>query len=140
MFGAIKAGLVVVNTNPLYTPREMKHQFKDSGASAIVILANFAHNLEEILAETAIKTVVVTEIGDMLGGFKGILINWVVKNIKKMVPKYKIKGAVKFNQAMSIGASAAYSRPQVEGVILPFFNIPVVPQEFPKGPCCYIGI
>ena len=90
LFGALKAGLIVVNTNPLYTGREMEHQFKDSGAKAIVILANFAHNLEKILPNTDIKTVVVTEIGDLLGGFKGMLVNFVVRKVKKMVPKYNI--------------------------------------------------
>jgi long-chain acyl-CoA synthetase len=114
MFGALRAGLIVVNTNPLYTSREMKHQFKDSGATAVVILANFAHNLEKILPDTAIKTVVVTEIGDMLDGVKGHLINWVVRYVKKMVPKYKIKKAISFKQAMKQGAQLAYSKPVVK--------------------------
>jgi long-chain acyl-CoA synthetase len=122
MFGALRAGLVVVNTNPLYTAREMKHQFKDSGASAIVILANFAHNLEKVLPETSIKTVIVTEIGDMLGGFKGILVNWVVKNIKKMVPSYRLKGAINFKQAMTLGASASYARPSIESSDIAFLQ------------------
>ena len=114
MFGALKAGLIVVNTNPLYTPREMKHQFKDSGATGIVILANFAHNLEEIIAETQIKTVIITEIGDMLGGFKGSIVNWVVKNIKKMVPAYNLPRAISFKQAMEQGSKASWSRPVIE--------------------------
>src|ERR1700688_364430 len=88
LFGALRAGLVVVNTNPLYTPREMRHQFKDSGAKAIVILANCAHALQEILAETDIETVVVTEVGDMLGFPKSLMVNSVVKYVKKMVPRY----------------------------------------------------
>ncbi|MEQ8534014.1 MAG: AMP-binding protein, partial [Imperialibacter sp.] len=86
MFGAIKAGLVVVNTNPLYTHKEMEHQFKDSGAKAIVIVANFAFNLEKIIANTDIKHVIVTELGDFLKGLKGPIVNFVVKRIKKMVP------------------------------------------------------
>src|SRR5687768_1213254 len=86
--GALRAGLIVVNTNPLYTPREMEHQFKDSGAVAIVIVANFASNLEKIIAHTEIKHVIVTQLGDMLGGLKGALVNFVVKNVKKMVPDY----------------------------------------------------
>ncbi len=122
MFGALRAGLVVVNTNPLYTPREMKHQFKDSGAAAIVILANFAHNLEKVLPDTAIKTVIITEIGDMLDGFKGLLVNWVVKNIKKMVPRYRIKGAIKFKQAMKLGASGNYSKPTIESNDIAFLQ------------------
>jgi long-chain acyl-CoA synthetase len=112
MFGALRAGCIVVNTNPLYTSREMKHQLTDSGASAIVILANFAHNLEKIIADTSIKTVIVTEIGDLLGGLKGTIVNLVVKYIKKMVPSYKLAGAIKFNQTLSYNLS--YSRPSVE--------------------------
>ena len=112
MFGALRAGCIVVNTNPLYTSREMKHQLTDSGASAIVILANFAHNLEKIIADTSIKTVIVTEIGDLLGGLKGTVVNLVVKYIKKMVPTYKIAGAIKFNQ--TLGYNLSYSRPSVE--------------------------
>ena len=84
--GALRAGLIVVNTNPLYTPREMEHQFRDSGAKAIVIAANFAHNLEKIIAATEIKKVVITELGDMLGGLKKHLVNFVVRRVKKMVP------------------------------------------------------
>ena len=122
MFGAIRAGLVVVNTNPLYTAREMKHQFKDSGATAVVILANFADNLEKVLPDTAIKTVVVTEIGDMLGGFKGQLVNWVVKYIKKMVPQYNINGAISFKKAMQAGASSTYSRPSIESGDIAFLQ------------------
>lgn len=122
MFGALRAGLVVVNTNPLYTTREMKHQFRDSGAAAIVILANFAHNLEKILPETSIKTVVITEIGDMLGGFKGMMVNWVVRNIKKMVPNYRIKGAIKFKQAMHLGAGSSYTKPSVESSDIAFLQ------------------
>ena len=112
MFGALRAGCVVVNTNPLYTSREMKHQLTDSGASAIVILANFAYNLEKILADTSIKTVIITEIGDLLGGLKGTIVNLAVKYVKKMVPSYKITGAIKFNQ--TLGYNLSYSRPSVE--------------------------
>ena len=79
LFGALRAGLVIVNTNPLYTPREMKHQFTDSGAKAIVIAENFAFNLEQILADTNIKTVIVTSIGEMLGTIKGALVNFAVR-------------------------------------------------------------
>lgn len=103
LFGAIKAGLVVVNTNPLYTDREMEHQFKDSGAKAIVILANFAHNLEKILGKTQIEQIILTEVGDMLPPLKKILTNFVVKNIKKMVPPFKIPNAISFQQALEKG-------------------------------------
>ncbi len=112
MFGALRAGCIVVNTNPLYTAREMKHQLADSGAHAIVILANFAHNLETIIADTDIKTVITTEIGDLLGGLKGKVVNFVVRYVKKMVPHYKIDGAIRFNQTLDSGSS--YSRPNIE--------------------------
>jgi long-chain acyl-CoA synthetase len=113
MFGALRAGIVVVNTNPLYTPSEMQHQFKDSGATTILILANYAENLEKIIANTAIKTIIVTEIGDMLGGLKGVITNFVVKYVKKMVPKYNIPTAVSFNQAMKEGAQKPFSKIQI---------------------------
>lgn len=104
MFGALRAGLTVVNTNPLYTPREMQHQFKDSGAKAVVILANFASNLEKILAQTDIKHVIVTEIGDMQGFPKRLIVNAVVKYVKKMVPSYSLPGAISFNDTLSRGS------------------------------------
>jgi len=100
MFGALRAGLSVVNTNPLYTPREMEHQFKDSKVKAVVILANFAVNLEKILDKTEIKHVIVTELGDLFGFPKKLIVNSVVKYIKKMVPSYKISNAVSFSKAV----------------------------------------
>ena len=103
LFGALRAGLIVVNTNPLYTPREMEHQFKDSGVTAIVILANFAKNLEEIIERTPIKHVVVTELGDLLGFPKKFLVNTVVKRVKKMVPPYSLPQALSFGEALSRG-------------------------------------
>jgi long-chain acyl-CoA synthetase len=122
LMGALKAGLVVVNTNPLYTPREMEHQFKDAEVTAIVILANFAHNLEEILHKTQIKLVIITEIGDMMGGFKKHLVNFVVKNVKKMVPAYLIKGAIKFNEALQKGHSLNFSKADVKKDDLAFLQ------------------
>lgn len=103
LFGALRAGLVVVNTNPLYTPREMRHQFADSGAKAIVIAENFAANLEKIIADTNIKTVITTSIGEMLGFPKKVVVNFVVRSIKKMVPKYNIPNTVSFSEAVSQG-------------------------------------
>ncbi|WP_417331473.1 AMP-binding protein [Halomonas cupida] len=103
VFGAIRAGLVVVNTNPLYTEREMAHQFKDSGAKAILILANMADKLEKVLDQTEIEHVVVTEIGDLHDFPKRPLINFVVKYIKKMVPRYSLKSAVSFRDALKRG-------------------------------------
>lgn len=109
MLGALKAGLILVNTNPLYTPREMQHQFKDSGAVTIVILANFAHNLEKILAQTDIKTVIVTQLGDLMGGLKKHIVNFVVKKVKKMVPPYSLAGAISFSDALSRGAKKKFT-------------------------------
>jgi long-chain acyl-CoA synthetase len=114
LYGALRAGLVVVNTNPLYTPREMKHQFTDSGAKAIVMVANFAFNLEKVIGETQIEHVIITELGDLLGFPKKQIVNFVVKSFKKMVPDYSISGVVKFSDALSKGASANYSRPNVQ--------------------------
>lgn len=102
LFGALRAGLIVVNTNPLYTPREMRHQFSDSGAKAIVIAENFAANLQQIIGETPVKTVIVTSVGEMLG-LKGTIVNFVVRHIKKMVPKFSIPNTVSFKEALAQG-------------------------------------
>ncbi len=104
LFGAFRAGLTIVNTNPLYTPREMKHQFTDSGAKAIVIVENFAANLEEIIGETGIKTVIIASIGELLGGLKGMITNFVIRRIKKMVPKYNLPNTVTVKHAIKEGA------------------------------------
>ena len=103
LFGALRAGLVVVNTNPLYTPREMKHQFTDSEVKAIIIAENFAANLEKIIGETSIKAVIIASIGEMLGTVKGTLTNFVVRNVKRMVPKYNIANTVTFSEAIKAG-------------------------------------
>lgn len=105
MYGALRAGYVVVNCNPLYTPRELEHQLKDSGAEAIVILDNFAHTLQAVLGETSIKHVIVTRIGDMIGGPKGFVVNFVVKYIKKMVPAWNLPGHRSYNDVMRTGAA-----------------------------------
>ena len=102
LFGSLRAGLILVNTNPLYTPREMKHQFIDSGAKAIIIAENFAANLQQILPETQIKTIILTSIGEMLG-LKGVIVNFVVRNIRKMVPKYSLPNTVGFKEALKQG-------------------------------------
>jgi long-chain acyl-CoA synthetase len=106
--GALRAGLIVVNTNPLYTPREMEHQFRDSGAKAIVIAANFAHNLEKVISSTQIKTIIVTELGDMLGGLKKHLVNFVVRRVKKLVPAYHLPSALSFNKILAEGKALTY--------------------------------
>jgi long-chain acyl-CoA synthetase len=103
LFGALRAGIIVVNTNPLYTPREMLHQFTDAGVKAIVIAENFASNLEKVLGDTAIKTVIVTSIGELLGFVKGRITNFVVRSVKKMVPKYNIPNTVSFTEALNQG-------------------------------------
>ncbi|MEB2774093.1 AMP-binding protein [Algoriphagus sp. D3-2-R+10] len=108
MFGALRAGMIVVNTNPLYTSSEMKHQFKDSGAELIIIVANFADNLEKILSEIPAKHVIVTELGDLLGGLKGTIVNLVVKYIKNMVPAFSIPQAVSFKSALAQGANHTF--------------------------------
>jgi long-chain acyl-CoA synthetase len=110
MYGAIKAGVVVVNVNPLYTEREMKHQVNDAGCSAIVIIANFANHLEKCLKETKIRHVIVTELGDMLGFPKGPMVNAVVKYVKKMVPDYNIPDAISFREVLERGAGMTYTR------------------------------
>jgi len=114
LFGALRAGLVVVNTNPLYTPNEMRHQFKDSGAKAIVILANFASQLEQIIKETNIESVVITEVGDLLPFPKNLVVNSIVKYVKKMVPPFSIPQAIAFNDAISAGGEYTYDRPKVK--------------------------
>lgn len=111
--GALRAGLIVVNTNPLYTPREMEHQFKDSGAVAIVTVANFASNLEKIVKNTKIRHIIVTQLGDMLGGLKSYIVNFVVKRVKKMVPAYSLPTAVKFMDALKKGSSLPHRKVEV---------------------------
>jgi long-chain acyl-CoA synthetase len=107
LFGTLRAGCTVVNVNPLYTARELEHQLKDSGAEAIVILENFAHTLETVLARTPVKHVVVASLGDLLG-FKGKIVNFVVRNLKKMVPAFALPKAVRFNAALAEGAGKPF--------------------------------
>jgi long-chain acyl-CoA synthetase len=104
VFGILRAGYTVVNVNPLYTPRELEHQLKDSGAEAIVILENFAATLQQVIARTPVKHVVVAALGDLLG-LKGLLVNLVVRKVKKMVPPFELPGAVRFNDVLAQGAS-----------------------------------
>ncbi|HZY17288.1 MAG TPA: long-chain-fatty-acid--CoA ligase [Ramlibacter sp.] len=99
----LRAGLVVVNVNPLYTARELEHQLKDSGAKAIIIVENFAHTLQQCIAATPVQHVVLASMGDQLGLLKGALVNYVVRNIKKMVPPFQLPGAVRFNDAIAKG-------------------------------------
>ena len=110
--GILRAGMVVVNVNPLYTPRELEHQLKDAGARAVVIIENFAVTLEKCIAATPVKHVVLCSMGDQLGLIKGLLVNYVVRNVKKMVPAFSLPGAVRFNTAVAKGASVNFKKPQ----------------------------
>ena len=103
LFGTLRAGLTVVNVNPLYTARELEHQLRDSGASAIVVLENFARTLQDVVGNTPLRTVITTELGDMFPAVKSMLTNFVVKRVKKMVPAWDIAGAIKFKQALRTG-------------------------------------
>jgi long-chain acyl-CoA synthetase len=103
LFGALRAGLTVVNTNPLYTARELQHQLKDSGATAIVVLENFARTLQEVIGNTQVRTVITTQVGDLFPAVKSLLTNVVVKYMKRLVPEWHIDGAVSFGQALEMG-------------------------------------
>ena len=108
LFGILQAGLVAVNTNPLYTPRELEHQLKDSGATTIIVLENFANTLELVLPRTQIKHVIVASVGEMFGFFKGTLMNFVLRKIKKMVPEYRISDTIPFQTALKEGAAHTF--------------------------------
>ena len=110
----LRAGLVVVNVNPLYTPRELEHQLKDAGAKAIVIIENFAITLQKCIAQTQVKHVVLCAMGDMLSFPKGALVNFVVRNVKNLVPSFDLPGAVKFNQAVRLGKDTALIKPVIK--------------------------
>jgi long-chain acyl-CoA synthetase len=111
--GILRAGLVVVNVNPLYTPRELEHQLKDSGAKAIVILENFAATLQKVMSAVPTRKVVLASVGDMLGLLKGPLVNLVVRKVRKMVPPYALPEAVRFNTALAKGRAGRYTTPAV---------------------------
>ncbi len=122
VFGALKAGLVVVNTNPLYTPRELEHQLNDSGATTIVVLENFANTLELVLANTQVKNVIVASMGDMFGTISGSLMNLVVRKVKKMVPNYQIEDSVSFKEVLSVGAKHTLKIPALNREDLAFLQ------------------
>ncbi|MBE2294792.1 MAG: AMP-binding protein [Phycisphaerales bacterium] len=107
LFGALRVGMVVVNVNPLYTPRELEHQLKDSGAAAIIVVENFAHTLQDVWGNTSLKLVITTQVGDLLPFPRRLLVNFVVKHVKKMVPTWNIPGAVPFRHALTEGARQA---------------------------------
>ncbi|KYK73496.1 long-chain-fatty-acid--CoA ligase FadD [Aggregatibacter actinomycetemcomitans] len=122
LFGVLRAGLVVVNVNPLYTPRELEHQLQDSGAKAIVVVSNFASTLEKVVFNTVVKHVILTRMGDQLSFGKRTLVNFVVKYVKKLVPKYKLPNAVTFREVLSVGKYRQYVRPQMERDDLAFLQ------------------
>ncbi len=108
IFAILRAGFTVVNTNPLYTPRELRHQLQDSGSKVIIVVDNFCHTLAEVLPDTDIQQVITTQLGDMLGFPKSLIVNLVVKYVKKMVPPYHIAGSITFKQALKIGAAKKF--------------------------------
>jgi long-chain acyl-CoA synthetase len=122
IFGILRAGFTVVNCNPLYTPRELEHQLKDSGAKAIVVVENFANTLESCIAKTEVKHVITTQLGDMLGFPKSLIVNWVIKHKKKMVPAFNLPNAIKFNDALKRGASHSYVKPIIASSDIAFLQ------------------
>ncbi|MGI2260813.1 long-chain-fatty-acid--CoA ligase FadD [Shewanella sp. GXUN23E] len=122
LFGVLRAGCVVVNVNPLYTPRELKHQLNDSGAKAIVVVSNFARTLEEVVDETPVKSVILTGLGDLLSPPKRTLVNFVVKYIKKLVPKYHLPQAISMRQALSKGRRLQYVKHEISRDDLAFLQ------------------
>lgn len=113
LFGILRAGMVVVNVNPLYTPRELKHQLNDSGAKAIVVVSNFAHTLEKVVEQSCVESVILTGLGDLLSAPKRTLVNFVVKYIKKMVPKYDLPHAISMRKALNKGRRMQYVKPKL---------------------------
>jgi len=122
LFGVLRAGMVVVNVNPLYTPRELEHQLNDSGANAIVIVSNFAHTLEKVVYKTQIKHVILTRMGDQLSAAKGTLVNFVVKYVKRLVPKYHLPNAISFRSVLQQGRRMQYIKPDVINSDLAFLQ------------------
>jgi long-chain acyl-CoA synthetase len=118
----LRAGYTVVNVNPLYTARELEHQLNDSGSEAIILLENFASVLEQVLPRTKVKHIVVGSIGGMLGGIKGLVVNAVVRHVKKMVPAFSLPGAVRFKTVLAEGASMQYKRPKLAGSDIAFLQ------------------
>ncbi|QYK00042.1 long-chain-fatty-acid--CoA ligase FadD [Shewanella psychrotolerans] len=122
LFGILRAGMVVVNVNPLYTPRELKHQLNDSGAKAIVVVSNFANTLEQVVDQTPVESVILTGLGDLLSAPKRTLVNFVVKYIKKMVPKYHLPHAIGMRKSLSKGRRLQYVKPTVKSDDIAFLQ------------------
>lgn len=122
VFGILRAGMVVVNCNPLYTPRELEHQLKDSGAKAILIVENFANVLEKVIGKTDVEHVITTQLGDLLGLAKGMITNYVIKHKKKMVPDWNLPGSITLKAALSAGRSVAFAAPKIVNTDLAFLQ------------------
>lgn len=122
ILGILRAGCVVVNVNPLYTPRELQHQLLDSQAKAIIIVENFAHTLSEVQDKVKLDHVILTHMGDMLGLVKGTIVNLVVKHVKKLIPAHNLKKYVTYKQVIAAGSAAAYKKPVVVGEDLAFLQ------------------
>ena len=122
VFGILRAGLTVVNCNPLYTPRELEHQLADSGATAIVIVENFAHTLEQVVAKTRIRQVITTQLGDLLGFPKSLLVNYMVKHKKKLVPAWNLPGSITLKTALAAGRSAPFEAPMLANTDIAFLQ------------------
>lgn len=122
LFGVLRAGLIAVNVNPLYTPRELEHQLCDSGAKAIVIVSNFANTLEQVVAKTPVKHVILTSLGQMLPRVKGTLVDFVVKYIKGMVPKYSLPGAISMRKVLERGSRQQYVKPFIDSEDIAFLQ------------------
>ena len=122
LFGALLAGLTVVNVNPLYTARELKHQLNDSGAKAMLIIENFAATLEEVISDTPVEHVILTSLGDRLGFVKGSIVNMVVKHVKKMVPAFHLPNTIRFNSVIKSGSNMSYTPVELDGDDLAFLQ------------------
>ena len=133
MFGALRAGAVVVNCNPLYSARELRHQLADSGAEAIVVLENFAHTVEQAIGGTAVTAVVVTGVGDQLGAARGRAVNFALRHIRRAVPAWRLERAERFNRALKLGRAQPFAEPTVEPTDIAFLQYTGGTTGVPKG-------